>query len=103
MDASAMIALHLNDALITLARPLGWLAAGVFIGWLYFLSLWWNVRRIADAESPRVASAIQLVRFGLVGGAFAMVAALFGAMPLMAMTAGLMVARAFIIHAGAQP
>jgi F1F0 ATPase subunit 2 len=96
MDAQAMIASHLTAHDVTLAA--GWLAAGAAIGAVHFMSLRWNVRMLAAGRSLLPAVAVQLARFAFIGAALAAIAIYFGALPLLAATAGILAARTVIIR-----
>ena len=73
------------------------LAAGIFLGLLYFGSLWWNAHLLAQQGRMRVAIALMTARFGALGGALTL-AAWQGARPLLAMAAGIMVARFVVMY-----
>ena len=81
----------------------GWLAAGLALGAMYYLSLRWNVRMFTDGRSLFPALAIQLGRFAAVGIVLALIVHGFGAFPLIVTTAGILLARSVIIHLGARP
>ena len=73
------------------------LAAGICLGLLYFGGLWWNARLLAEPGRVRLAITIIATRFAMLGGALAL-AALHGARPLLAMAAGILVARMLVMH-----
>jgi hypothetical protein len=77
-----------------------WLAAGIVIGALHFLSLRWSVRLFIEGRAAR-SLAIQGLRLTALGGALAAVAVWFGALPLLAATAGLLLARTAVLRLGA--
>ena len=89
--------------LLVALNAAGWLAAGLAIGALYYLSLRWNVRMFTDGRSLFPALAIQLGRFAAVGIVLALIVHRFGAFPLLVTTAGILLARSVIIRLGAQP
>jgi F1F0 ATPase subunit 2 len=92
------------DYLATLVLQAGaWLAAGVLLGGFHFLTLRWNVRMFASDPSPLLPLGIQVMRFALVAAVLAVVARYFGALPLLVMTAGILVARTAVIRMEAQP
>ncbi len=90
-----MTAVHLNT--YTLAVAAAWLAAGTVIGAIHFIGLRWNVRMLAVGCSLLPAAAVQFGRFAAMGVALAVIARSFGALPLLAVTAGILTARAVII------
>jgi F1F0 ATPase subunit 2 len=96
MDAQAMIASHLPANDLTLAA--GWLAAGAAIGAIHFMSLRWNIRMLAAGRALLPAVAVQLSRFAVIGTALAAIAIYFGALPLLAATAGIVAARTVIVR-----
>jgi F1F0 ATPase subunit 2 len=73
------------------------LTLGLCLGALYFVGLWWNAQLLVNPGSLRVALAVMAARFTLLGGALA-VAAWQGARPLLAMAAGILVARFLVMH-----
>lgn len=79
----------------------GWFFAGVVLGGLHFASLRWNARCLLGGHAL-LSLGLQLLRFGLTGGAMALVAKLFGAMPLMVGTLGLIAARNGVLLLGPQ-
>ena len=81
----------------------GWLIAGLMIGAVHFLSLRWNVRMLAGGRSLLPALAIQIARFAIIGVILAVIAHAFGALPLIAATGGILLARSLIIRLGAGP
>jgi hypothetical protein len=80
-----------------------WLTLGALIGALHFLTLRWNVWMLtADWPLP-LASAIQLARFTITAGLFAVVAVHFGAFPLVVATAGVLAARTAVLRSRGEP
>ena len=73
------------------------LLAGICLGLLYFSGLWWNAQLLAEPGRMRMAIAIMATRFALLSGALAL-AAVQGARPLLAMAAGILVARVLVMH-----
>jgi F1F0 ATPase subunit 2 len=73
------------------------LAAGIGLGVLYFRGLWWNVRLFAMADHLPASIALMVGRIALLGGLLAL-ASLEGALPLLAMTLGVLVARALVMR-----
>jgi len=68
------------------------LAAGVLLGTVYFRTLWWNVRMFAVAGRVTTAIAVMGARLVLLGCLLAL-ASLEGALPLLLMAAGVLIAR----------
>lgn len=73
------------------------LASGAAIGALYFGSLWWNTRLFERAGRLRTLLASMAARFTLLGGVLVAVS-LEGAMPLLATTLGVLLARAAVLR-----
>jgi len=81
----------------------GWFAAGALVGAFHFLTLRWNARLFVGTlfvgtRWPLLPAGIQLVRFGLIAAALAFVAKMFGGLPLLVTTTGILVARTAIIR-----
>ncbi len=70
MDARAMIsALATDSSYAAYAANAGaWLALGLVVGALHFLSLRWTVRLFAEGHSVALAAATQLARFAVTAG-----------------------------------
>jgi F1F0 ATPase subunit 2 len=79
-----------------------WLLAGMLIGALHFLTLRWNVQMFTAGRSLLPIIAVQVGRFAAVGGVLAIIASFFGALPLLAATAGILATRTAIIRLGVQ-
>ncbi len=73
------------------------LAAGLGLGLLYFRGVWWNARLFASGGRVTTAIALGLGRFILLGGLLAL-AALEGALPLLAMALGVLIARPMVMR-----
>lgn len=73
------------------------LAVGFGLGLLYFRGVWWNARLFASGGRMTTAVALGLGRFILLGGLLAL-AALEGALPLLAMTLGVLIARPLVMR-----
>ncbi len=86
----------MHQYLSLIAEASGWFVAGTMLGLLHFVCLQWNVRCLLGGR-PLFSLALQLLRFALTGGALALVTKLFGAMPLLAGTFGLMAARTGVL------
>ena len=71
------------------------LAAGIALGILYFRSLWWNVRRFTDGGGVLTTVALMIGRFVLLGGLMTL-ASLEGALPLLMLALGVLVARSVV-------
>jgi N-ATPase, AtpR subunit len=100
-----MIEFHLTayDLAFAVLSAGSWLSIGIVIGVFYFLTLRWNVRMMTAGRPLLPTMAIQLGRFAAVGIVLAIIADYFGALPLLATTAGILAARTAIIRFGAQP
>lgn len=94
------ILLAQHDAIASAVIVGAWLAAGGAAGALYFLTLRWNVRLFAVGRSPVLALALQLARFAAIGGLLAVIAAHFGALPLLVATSGILAARTVFLRWG---
>ncbi len=81
-----------------LALAVGWLAAGMVIGAVHFLSLRWNVRMLTAGRSLLPVVVVQLSRFAAMAAVLAVIALSFGAVPLLTATLGILVARTVIVR-----
>lgn len=97
MDAQTLTAAlaHTLHSLASLPALAG-LAAGFLLGTAHFGSLWWNAAWFAEGR-PLPALLLQLGRLALLAGGFVLLAR-FGALPLLAGTAGLLCARKLVLH-----
>ena len=85
--------------LIRTAVGLGiWLCAGALIGTIHFTTLRWNTQAFANERSIVLPIGIQLGRFLLTGAMLLGIVRLFGAMPLLVTTAGILTARAIVVR-----
>ena len=75
-----------------IAQTIAWFVAGSFLGLMHFVSLRWNVRCLLGGQLLS-SLGLQLLRFAATGGALVVAAKMFGAMPLLAGTFGLVAAR----------
>jgi F1F0 ATPase subunit 2 len=66
--------------------------AGILLGVIYFRGLWWNARLLASGGHLATSIALLLGRFALLGGILTL-ASLEGALPLLVMAMGILVAR----------
>jgi F1F0 ATPase subunit 2 len=89
---------HLHHAEFFLLPPCIGFAAGALIGASHFLMLQWYVRMLALGRAPLAAMGLQLARFALLAVAVVLIARGFGAVSLVAVTAGILVARAAILR-----
>ena len=74
----------------------GWFLAGGLLGLMHFLALRWNVLCLVRGQAL-ASLGLQLLRFALTGTALALIARLFGAMPLLAGAAGLLASRTGVL------
>jgi F1F0 ATPase subunit 2 len=76
-----------------LALHLGaYFGAGIVLGLLYFRGLWWNVRFFTEGGGAGRAALMMAGRFLLLGSALTL-ASLEGALPLLSVAAGVLLAR----------
>jgi N-ATPase, AtpR subunit len=94
-----MIPSHVTTHGLTLAAF--WLAVGATIGSVFFLTLRWNVRMLTTSRAMGPVIAVQLTRLAAISAALAAIAIYFGALPLLAAGAGLLLARSIIVRWGA--
>ena len=73
------------------------LAVGIALGIFFFRSLWWNARRFAAGGRAITAVALMIGRFALLGGLLTL-ASLEGALPLLMMALGVLIARPVVIR-----
>jgi hypothetical protein len=100
-----MIEFHLTayDLAFAILTAGSWLSIGIVISVFYFLTLRRNVRMLTAGRPLLPTMAIQLGRFAAVSIVLSIIAGYFGALPLLATTAGILAARTAIIRFGAQP
>ena len=72
-------------------------AAGIVLGLFYFRTLWWNVRRLAAGGRTIAAVALMIGRLALLGILLTL-ASLEGALPLLMMALGVLIARQVVIR-----
>jgi len=72
-------------------------AAGVGLGAVYFRGLWWNAQLFAEGASLTVTIGLLIGRFVLLGSLLTL-ASLEGALPLLVMALGVLVARSAVMH-----
>jgi F1F0 ATPase subunit 2 len=99
MDGERMTSLYFNGLptwamILSLAAHL---AAGVILGILYFRSLWWNARRFTAGGRVATTIAVMIGRFVLLGLLLTL-ASLEGALPLLVMVLGILIARSFVMR-----
>jgi F1F0 ATPase subunit 2 len=97
MDAERMISLSFNG-LPTWAMALSVAAhfiAGIMLGIVYFRSLWWNACRFSEGGRVATTIAVMIGRFVLLGLLLTL-ASLEGALPLLVMALGVLIARSFV-------
>jgi F1F0 ATPase subunit 2 len=100
MDEQHMSFLSMNSppSWPLLLRLAAHLAAGMLLGVLYFRSLWWNIRRFIGGGRVTTTIALMVGRFILLGGPLVF-ASLEGALPLLMLTLGVLIARSSIMRA----
>ena len=73
------------------------LAAGIVLGIFYFRGLWWNARQFTDGGRATATIALMVGRFALLG-ALLTLASLEGALPLLMMALGVLIARSAVVR-----
>jgi F1F0 ATPase subunit 2 len=99
MDGEGMTSLYFNglptwEMLISLTAHL---AAGIMLGVIYFRSLWWNTRRVAKGGRVATTIAVMIGRFVILGAVLSL-ASLEGALPLLVMALGVLIARSVVMR-----
>lgn len=89
-------AVHLPPGFLSEAA--GWAVAGALLGFAHFGSLRYNVHCIAGGRAL-LSAGLQVLRFAFTGAALTFVAARVGAMPLLAATVGIILARGALLLA----
>ena len=79
-----------------IAGTAGWFLAGGLLGLVHFLSLRWSVQRLV-AGHALLSLGLQLLRLALTSTAMILTVRLFGAIPLLAGSLGLMAARTGVL------
>ncbi len=94
-----MTALALNNLpnWATLLSLVAHLAAGIVVGVLYFRSLWWNARRFTTGGRVSTTIAVMIGRFVILGMILTL-ASLEGALPLLLMALGVVIARPVVMR-----
>jgi F1F0 ATPase subunit 2 len=73
------------------------LVAGIVVGVIYFRSLWWNARRFTMGGHVATTVAVMIGRF-LTLGLLLTLASLEGALPLLLMALGVLIARSVVVR-----
>ncbi|WP_213739338.1 ATP synthase subunit I [Bradyrhizobium sp. dw_411] len=81
----------------TLLSLVAHLAAGIVVGVLYFRSLWWNARRFTTGGRVSTTIAVMIGRFVILGMILTL-ASLEGALPLLLMALGVVIARPVVMR-----
>jgi F1F0 ATPase subunit 2 len=99
MDGERMTSLSLSNlpSWATFLSLAAHLAAGVIVGALYFRSLWWNARRFTAGDRTATTIAVMIGRFVVLGVVLTL-ASLEGALPLLLMALGVVIARFIVIR-----
>ena len=95
-----MTSLNLSEGVPLILRAGAWLGGGTLIGAFHFLTLRWNVAMLARGRAPLRALALALGRFTCVTCSLIVVAADFGALPLLLTAAGILGVRAAVVRTG---
>ena len=72
-------------------------AAGIALGLVYFRTLWWTTQRLCTDGRPVLVITLMIGRFALLGGMLYL-ASLAGALPLLAVAGGILLARALLLR-----
>ncbi len=80
-----------------IAGTASWFLAGGLLGMMHFLSLRWSVQRLV-AGGALLSLGLQLFRLALTATAMTLTVRLFGAIPLLAGSLGLMAARTSVLR-----
>jgi F1F0 ATPase subunit 2 len=70
---------------------------GIVLGILYFRSLWWITRRFTEGGRATTTIALMIARFALLVGLLTL-ASLEGALPLLMMALGVLIARTVVMR-----
>jgi F1F0 ATPase subunit 2 len=73
------------------------LVAGIAVGVIYFRSLWWNARRFTTGGHVATTIAVMIGRFVILGVVLTL-ASLEGALPLLLMALGVLIARSVVVR-----
>lgn len=88
-----MTAPYLNESSSFALQAGIWLSCGALIGAFYFRTLQWSVRLFVDGDAILPSMILQLGRLTFLAGALAVIVERFGAIPLLAATLGILIAR----------
>jgi F1-F0 ATPase (N-ATPase) AtpR subunit len=91
-----------HDLLLHLLGASVGLAIGALIGAFHFRTLQWNVQMFVVGGSLLLGSMSQLARFAFIACLLAAIARQFGALPLLAATAGILAVRSAVLQLGAR-
>jgi len=97
-----MIGPHFSEPASLALQAAVCLGCGSLIGALYFRALHWSVRLFVAGNAPLVATMLQLGRLAFIAGALAVIVGCFGAVPLLAATFGILIARTAALDMGEQ-
>jgi F1F0 ATPase subunit 2 len=99
MDGERMTSLSFGSlpAWATLLSLAAYLAAGVIVGVLYFRSLWWNAHRFTAGGRASTTIVVMIGRFVMLGVVLTL-ASLEGALPLLLMALGVLIARSVVVR-----
>jgi F1F0 ATPase subunit 2 len=105
MDTQAMTGLYRTefDQILPAIGVGAWFVAGVLVGAFHLLTLRWNVRMFAAAQSLLLPLGIQLIRFALIAAVLAAITRSFGDLPLLVATVGISAMRMAIVRLEARP
>jgi F1F0 ATPase subunit 2 len=72
-------------------------AAGIGLGLIFFGTLWWATQRLCTDGHPVLVITLMIGRFALLGGMLYL-ASQAGALPLLAVAGGILLARALVLR-----
>jgi F1F0 ATPase subunit 2 len=73
------------------------LAAGIVLGVVYFVGLWWNACRFIEGGRLTTTIVLAIGRFALLGGLLTL-ASLEGALPLLVVALGVLISRSVVMR-----
>jgi F1F0 ATPase subunit 2 len=99
MDGERMTSLYFNSlpTWVMVLSLVAHLVVGVVLGIVYLQSLWWNARRFTGGGRVATTIAVMIGRFVLLGILLTL-ASLEGALPLLVMALGILIARSVVMR-----
>jgi F1F0 ATPase subunit 2 len=96
-ELMSLLSLETAPAWLTLLGLSAHLAAGMALGVLYFRSLWWSARLLVSGRRMAMVVSLTIGRFAVLGGLL-LLASREGALPLLAVVLGLLIARSAVMR-----